>query len=100
MLESQENRHFMRMAVNASVKVTLMEGESERLIEGVCLDLSAEGLSLKLAATVEVGDKLCAEILSSGPVAPLKVTAEVVRIEHLNDNSGESILGCRILSMK
>lgn len=98
MLESQENRHFMRMAVNAGVKVTLMEDDSKQ-IEGICLDLSAEGLSLKLPTTVAVGEKLFVELLSSGPAAPLKVTAEVVRTEQLNDSSGEQVLGCRILSM-
>ena len=99
MLESQENRNFMRMAVNADAKVTLEEGESKKVLEGVCLDLSAEGLSLQLPANLEVGDKVFVEISSSGPVAPLKINAEVVRSQRLDDNSGDSLVGCRIISM-
>ena len=99
MLESQENRHFMRMAVNADVKVTLKSDEGKQQLAGVCLDLSAEGLSLQLPSSLDVGDKLFVEILSSGSVAPLQIDAEVVRSQRLDDNSGDSILGCRILSM-
>lgn len=99
MLESQENRHFMRMAVNADAKVTLKNDKGKQQLEGVCLDLSAEGLSLQLPSNLDVGDKLFVEILSSGSVAPLKIDAEVVRSQRLDDNSGDSILGCRIISM-
>lgn len=99
MLESQENRHFMRMAVNADVRVTLSDDKGKQQLEGVCLDLSAEGLSLQLPSNLEVGDKLFVEILSSGSVASLKIDAEVVRSQQLDDNSGDSILGCRIISM-
>ncbi|RUO72892.1 PilZ domain-containing protein [Idiomarina ramblicola] len=99
MLESQENRHFMRMAVNADVKVTVKNGKGKQLLDGVCLDLSAEGLSLQLPSNLDVGHKLFVEILSSGSVAPLKIDAEVVRSQRLDDNSGDFILGCRIISM-
>lgn len=99
MLESPENRNFMRMAVNAAATVTFTEGKGEQQLQGRCLDLSAEGLSLQLPASGEIGDSLCAEIGSSGSIAPLKVTAEVVRSQRLEDNSGDFILGCRIISM-
>ncbi|MCK7458693.1 PilZ domain-containing protein [Idiomarina aminovorans] len=99
MLESPENRHFMRMAVNAEVKVTLKSDKGKQQLAGVCQDLSAEGVSLQLPERLETGDKLFVEILSSGSVAPLKIDAEVVHSQRLDDNSGNSILGCRIISM-
>ncbi len=99
MLESPENRNFMRMAVNADVKVTLKNKKGEQQLQGICLDLSAAGLSLQLPENAEIGDSLFAEIGSSGSIAPLKVTAEVVRSQRLEDNSGDFILGCRIISM-
>ncbi|MDV6315244.1 PilZ domain-containing protein [Idiomarina sp. HP20-50] len=99
MLESRENRHFMRMAVNANVTAILTKNGRKQQVNGICLDLSAEGISLKLPTAAGVGEVLLVEVATSGSVAPLNVTAEVVRSEQLNDNSGDFILGCRIVSM-
>ncbi|KTG23809.1 hypothetical protein AWR38_07260 [Idiomarina sp. WRN-38] len=99
MLESNDNRNFMRMSINADAKVTFHKSGETQSFNAVCLDLSAEGLSLKVPVELEKGQQLTAEIVSASGVPSLKATAEVVHSQRLEDNSGDYILGCRIISM-
>lgn len=100
MLESQDKRQFMRMAINTSVKGMLTGSEVDRPFDATCLDLSAEGLSLALPESARVGDRVFIEIPASGTrVAPLSVKAVVVRSEPSNDNPHHCIIGCRIIEM-
>lgn len=100
MLESQDKRQFMRMAINTSVKGVLTGNEGDKPFEATCLDLSAEGLSLALPVSAQVGDRVFIEIPASGTrIAPLSVKTVVVRSEPSNDNPGHCIIGCRITEM-
>lgn len=99
MLESNDNRNFMRMSVNTDAKVTVEQRGASQSLDAVCLDLSAEGLSLKVSTDLDVGQALLVEVASAGGVPSLKATAEVVHSQKLEDNSGSYLLGCRIISM-
>ncbi|ATZ74464.1 PilZ domain-containing protein [Idiomarina sp. X4] len=99
MLESNDNRNFMRMSINADAKVSFDKSGEAHSLDAVCLDLSAEGLSLKVPVELEKGQQLSVAIVSSGGVPPLKATAEVVHSQRLDNNSGDYLLGCRIISM-
>ena len=99
MLESNDNRNFMRMSINADAKVSFDKSGEVQSLDAVCLDLSAEGLSLKVPIELEKGQQLSVAIVSGGGVPSLKATAEVVHSQRLDNNSGDYLLGCRIISM-
>lgn len=100
MLGSDDNRDFMRMTVDADAKVILgydEGGAHEKIYDAKCLDLSAAGVSLKLAHDISEGTELAVYIKSGSQLPGLKALAEVVRSQRLED--GDYQLGCRITKM-
>lgn len=99
MLGNDENRDFMRMAVNADAKVILgydAGGEHEQVLDAVCLDLSATGASLDIAVPVDQGQQIVIYI-KAGKVPAFKARAEVLRSTRIEEGGYQ--LGCKITEL-
>ena len=63
MLTKSDNRHYFRMMVNADVKLMINDPETGRVIDGICRDLSASGMSIEVDEPLEMlltgGHLLC-----------------------------------------
>lgn len=80
MLNRGDNRHFYRMMVNADVKLMINDPEAARVIDGICRDLSASGMSVEIDEPLEMGGLVRVRLESANAsVAPLDATAKVIR---------------------
>jgi c-di-GMP-binding flagellar brake protein YcgR len=81
---SKERRNFMRMVVNAPV--TLIQGS--HVIEGVCRDLSANGMSIEIEKNLyPEGSELQVSLAtSSNLLPPFQAQARVIRVDPQGDN--------------
>ncbi|MFC3032367.1 PilZ domain-containing protein [Pseudoalteromonas fenneropenaei] len=89
----EDKRRFMRMSVNTTATVTVLE--SGHKVKAKCQDLSATGMSLVVSEPVEVNTMIEVFIDSSGnAIPPLSVHAKVLRVTQ--DNEEEYIWGIEI----
>ena len=81
---SKERRNFMRMVVNAPV--TLIQGS--HVIEGVCRDLSANGMSIEIEKNLyPEGSELQVSLAtSSNLLPPFQAQTRVIRVDPQGDN--------------
>lgn len=87
MLNRSDNRHFYRMMVNADVKLMLNDPEAARVIDGICRDLSASGMSVEIDEPLEMGTLIRVRLESpNASVAPLDATAKVMRCSQENED--------------
>lgn len=90
MLNRGDNRHFYRMMVNSDVKLFINDPEAARVLDGICRDLSASGMSVEIDEPLEMGILIRVRLESpNASVAPLDATAKVMRCsqeteEHYN----------------
>jgi hypothetical protein len=90
---NEDKRRFMRMMVNANVKITLLE--TGLSIEGTCNDLSATGLSIEIEDPVDMNTMVDIYIDSkSASTPPLSAHAKVVRCSQEQD--GKYLMGLEI----
>jgi len=95
MISPDDNRNFLRMIVDTEVQLRLADNTT---LNGRCVNLSATGLAVVLAQSVEIGTEVHAEIHGSGGMVPaLSVSAKVVRCAITEDNQYE--LGLETLSV-
>lgn len=86
MLNRGDNRHFYRMMVNADVKLMINDPEAARVIDGICRDLSASGMSVEIDEPLEMGVLVRVRLESpNASVAPLDATAKVMRCSQENE---------------
>ena len=86
MLNRGDNRHFYRMMVNADVKLMINDPEAARVIDGICRDLSASGMSVDIDEPLEMGVLVRVRLESpNASVAPLDATAKVMRCSQENE---------------
>ena len=80
MVNRNDNRHFYRMMVNADVKLMINDPEAARVVDGVCRDLSASGMSVETDELIELGTLIRIRLESpNASVPPLVATAKVMR---------------------
>lgn len=83
-----EKRDFIRMSINA--KVTLRV--NGLALEGVCVDLSSNGMQIEAQSDLQVGDPLEVHLPSPTPnLDPYDVKATVVRVDATGE--GKQVLG-------
>ncbi|MBV2129958.1 PilZ domain-containing protein [Arsukibacterium indicum] len=80
MLTKGDGRHYFRMMVNADVQLQLNDPEAGRMIDGICRDLSASGMSVDIDEPLEMGTLIKVRLESNNAsIPPLDATAKVVR---------------------
>jgi len=80
MLTKNDNRSYFRMMVNANVQLMVSHPEVGRVLEGICRDLSASGMSVDVEEPLEMGTLINIKLESANAsVPPLDATAKVVR---------------------
>ncbi len=88
MANRNDNRHFYRMMVNADIKLMINDPETARVLDGVCRDLSASGMSVEVDEPLEMGTLLRIRLESpNASVPPLDATAKVMRCSQDNEDS-------------
>ncbi|MDP5035939.1 PilZ domain-containing protein [Alishewanella sp. SMS8] len=88
MVNRNDNRHFYRMMVNADVKLMINDPEAARVIDGVCRDLSASGMSVETDELIELGTLIRIRLESpNASVPPLDATAKVMRCSQDSEES-------------
>ena len=100
MLGYDDKRNFFRMMVNSPCQVTVNDAESSRIVQAICRDISATGMSLEVEeSSIELGVQLAVQIESTGSQIPsLSASAKVVRCEEASENS--CIIGVEISEMR
>jgi c-di-GMP-binding flagellar brake protein YcgR len=73
----KERRRWVRHRFYAPVRISCEDGVDSSTLEGRCLKLSEGGMSLFLAANVEVGTRVKVEFLSSASNKPLSVMGTI-----------------------
>jgi len=80
MLGHNDKRNYFRMMVNSAVQIMINDPETGRVIDGICRDLSATGMSLEIDEPLEMGTMLFIKMETSNPgIAPLSAHAKVTR---------------------
>ena len=99
MLGYDDKRNFYRMMVNSPCQVSLVEHPSTQLMNAVCRDISATGMSIELESKgLENGTLLEITIESNNDQIPsLVAKAKVVRCDLLADES--CLVGVEISEM-
>lgn len=88
MVNRNDNRHFYRMMVNADVKLMINDPEAARVVDGVCRDLSASGMSVETDELIELGTLIRIRLESpNASVPPLDATAKVMRCSQDSEES-------------
>lgn len=83
----EEKRNFIRMSMNASADLTLADGQSLKV---TCIDLSANGMSVKATHAVNEGAKINVKIESpNAQFQSMDATGTVVRAVAMPDGSFE-----------
>ncbi|WP_249673072.1 PilZ domain-containing protein [Pseudomonas abieticivorans] len=91
-----EKRNFIRMTVNANVKLRL----GEHTFDAICRDLSSSGMQIEVEArsAFKAGERISVHMPSDHPaLKDLNADAEVVRVKDLG--GGVQSLGLSILHM-
>ena len=93
---NEDKRRFMRMLLNA--KATVFVPEQEMTLSGICIDLSATGLSVSIDSPLEIDTLVDVSINSSSEsVQPFNARTHVVRCTQ--NQSEEYILGLEIVQI-
>ncbi|MDX3774523.1 PilZ domain-containing protein [Chromatiaceae bacterium AAb-1] len=80
MLGRNDNRHYFRMMVNAEVELMINDPGAGRVIDGICRDLSASGMSVEIDEPLEMGTLIKIRLESqNASIPPLDATAKVMR---------------------
>jgi len=80
MLTRNDKRNYFRMMVNSDVQIMVNDPESGRILNGICRDLSATGMSVEVDEPLEMGQMLHVRLESTNPsLVPLDAHAKVVR---------------------
>lgn len=80
MLGHNDKRNYYRMMVNAQVQVMINDPQSGRVVNAICRDLSATGMSLEIDEAMEMGTLLYIKMDSANPsIPPLSAHAKVMR---------------------
>lgn len=91
-----EKRDFIRMKVDTQVELRVCD--SERVLQGICRDLSGTGMAVEINEDVAVGTNLLACLASSNSkFPPFEANVQVVRSTALPD--GHYLLGMQILQV-
>ena len=95
----QEKRNYIRMKINAPVRLTL--AADGRTLKGLCRDLSGGGLLVELNTVLPVGTRAEVMIASSHGHSPmLNAVAEVTRVNAKPEKDDtECILGLQIIEV-
>ena len=97
MVDSSDKRDFRRMSVDCPVAFKVIG--SNQVINGKVMDLSATGLRIHSAVSLEAGDEIEVNVKPEKTyVPPLYAIAEVLRVDLLD--SGNFEIACKILEMK
>ena len=99
MLGYDDKRNFFRMMVNSTCEIVFTDDESSRVMQSVCKDISATGMSFEVEeSSVELGTELKVYIESTNSQIPsLSASAKVVRCDPAGDNS--CIIGVEVTEM-
>ena len=98
MLTKGDSRHYFRMMVNAEVKIMINDPEAGRVIDGICRDLSASGMSVDVEEPLEMGTLMRVHLDSANAsVPPLDASAKVMRCIQENEESYQ--LGLAFIDM-
>jgi c-di-GMP-binding flagellar brake protein YcgR len=98
MLTKSDNRHYFRMMVNASVQLMINHPEVGRVIEGICRDLSASGMSVDVDEPLEMGTLIKVKLESANAsIPPLDATAKVMRCSQEQEDNYQ--LGLAFIDM-
>jgi len=88
MLTKSDNRHYFRMMVNAEVKLMINDPEAGRVLDGICRDLSASGMSVDVDEPLEMGTLIRVRLESANAsVPPLDASAKVMRCSQESEDS-------------
>lgn len=100
MLGYDDKRNFFRMMVNSPCQLQIIDDESSRILQAVCKDISATGMSLEVdESSIEIGAEVSVSIDSTSPQIPsLSAVATVVRCVPESDTS--CVVGVEITEMK
>lgn len=98
MIAQEERRNFLRMAVEKEVILSLAEDDAAQPLRGLCHDLSANGMSVRVREPIPAGTLVNVEIEGHfNMVEPLKAQTRVVRCDP--DATESVVLGLEILSL-
>jgi hypothetical protein len=100
MLGYDDKRNFFRMMVNSVCELKIVDDESTRILQAVCKDMSATGMSVEIEeSSIEIGTLVNVYIESTNSQIPsLTADTKVVRCEAIDDYS--CTVGVEILEMK
>ena len=81
---TKERRAFQRMIINAPVTIF----QQQQVLEGVCRDLSANGMGIAVAEhQLDVSQPIRVSLAtSSNLLPPFQAQARVIRVDPLGDN--------------
>lgn len=92
----EEKRNFIRMTMNASATMTLDDGKA---IDVTCIDLSANGMTIKATQSVSQGSKVHIRIDSPNEqFRSMDAEGKVLRSSAIED--GEYDLGIEIITIR
>jgi len=97
MITRDDQRNFIRMAVNSDVQVRFEDDEGEQVRPGVCRDLSATGMSVEMDIDLPAGSLLQIHMDTGGVVPALNASCKVIRSTEVE--AGRFNLGCEIIEM-
>lgn len=92
-----EKRVFQRMIIDKPVTVSFNGNE----FEGICRDLSANGMAIELSANMVSEGAEIRVSLSAGDkrVPPLEATAKVIRLINTAQNPGNEVAGIEFITV-
>lgn len=99
MLAYDDKRNFYRMMVNSPCQVQIIDEPNSQLMDAVCRDISATGMSIELETiNVELGGLMEVTIESSSDDIPsLVAKTKVVRCDSESENT--CLVGVEISEM-
>lgn len=99
MLGYDDKRNFYRMMVNSPCQVSVIDSPTGQVIDAVCRDISATGLSIELQTVkIEPGALLEVTIESNNEeLESLVAKAKVIRCDILSDEA--CLVGAEISEM-
>lgn len=91
-----EKRDFIRMKISAPLGTKLIT--ADKVIEGMCRDLSGGGLQVEAKETLAMGTELEVEVASTHGHSPsLRAKVKVIRV--LEINAGNYLIGMEIINL-
>lgn len=97
MITHNDQRNFIRMAVNSDVQVRFEDDEGEQVRAGICRDLSATGMSIEMDVALAEGTPLEIHMDTGGVVPALQASCKVIRCTEVE--AGCYNLGCEIIEL-